>query len=150
MCNLGAHGIFLEGWGRAHFFRSSYVPQRLCCLLDAMTRLMITCIGWQVPGQSRRPCSSSSHSWLYPPSSARSPTSADSISALMTAHFLMHAVLADYPCTAAPVQRERYVTHFSFWALTSNIPFPGLEKADFGTVDQRGCFGCRRASFTPG
>jgi len=78
------------------------------------------------------------------------PTSADSISALMTAHFLMHAVLADYSYTAAPVQRKRYVTLFSVWALTSNTPFPGLKKADFGTVDQRGCFGCRRASFTPG
>jgi len=42
------------------------------------------------------------------------PTSADSISALTTALFLIHAVLADYSYTAAPVQRERYVTLFSF------------------------------------
>ena len=62
----------------------------------------------------------------------------------------MHATLADYSYTAAPVQRERCVTLLSFWALTSNTPFPGLKKADFDTVDQRGGVGCSRASFTPG
>jgi phosphatidylinositol glycan class C protein len=56
------------------------------------------------------------------------PTSADSISALTAALFLMHAVLADYSYTAAPVQRERCVTLFSFCALTSNTSFPRLKR----------------------
>jgi Phosphatidylinositol N-acetylglucosaminyltransferase len=46
------------------------------------------------------------------------PTSADSIWALATALFLVHAVLADYSYATPPVQSERSVSYFiSFWCL---------------------------------
>jgi phosphatidylinositol glycan class C protein len=43
------------------------------------------------------------------------PTSADSISALTVALFLIHAVLADYSYAASPVQRERCVSLLLFF-----------------------------------
>jgi phosphatidylinositol glycan class C protein len=45
------------------------------------------------------------------------PTSADSISALTTALFLVHAALADYSYAASPVRRERCVSFLLFWRI---------------------------------
>jgi len=45
------------------------------------------------------------------------PTSADSISALTTALFLVHAALADYSYAAPPVRRERCV-FFLLWRIS--------------------------------
>jgi len=47
------------------------------------------------------------------------PTSADSISALTTALFLVHATLADYSYAAFPVQRERLTSVLSINAAIS-------------------------------
>jgi hypothetical protein len=47
------------------------------------------------------------------------PTSADSISALTTALFLVHAALADYSYAASPVQRERLTSVLSINAAIS-------------------------------
>jgi phosphatidylinositol glycan class C protein len=47
------------------------------------------------------------------------PTSADSISALTTALFLVHAALADYSYAAFPVQRERLTSVLSINAAIS-------------------------------
>ena len=112
MCNLGVHGILLEGCGKEHFFRSSYVPQGLCCLLDSITGLMITAGARAIKASLLIFLALIALSPILRTLTA--PTSADSISALTTALFLIHAVLADYSYTAAPVQRERYVTLFSF------------------------------------
>ena len=46
------------------------------------------------------------------------PTSADSILALTTALFLLHAALADYSYDASPVRRERYVSILLFWRIS--------------------------------
>jgi phosphatidylinositol glycan class C protein len=46
------------------------------------------------------------------------PTSADSISALTTALFLVHAALADYSYAASPVRRERCVSFLLFWRIS--------------------------------
>jgi hypothetical protein len=85
------------------------------------------------------------------------PTSADSISALTTALFLVHATLADYSYAAFPVQRERCVSFSPFFqVLTSITAFPPLPsyharliKADLCAVDQCCDFGCSCASFAP-
>lgn len=45
------------------------------------------------------------------------PTSADSISALTTALFLVHAALADYSYAELPVRRERCVSFLHFWGI---------------------------------
>jgi phosphatidylinositol glycan class C protein len=47
------------------------------------------------------------------------PTSADSISALTTALFLVHAALADYSYAASPIQRERLTSVLSINAAIS-------------------------------
>ncbi|KAH9977518.1 phosphatidylinositol N-acetylglucosaminyltransferase subunit C [Russula compacta] len=47
------------------------------------------------------------------------PTSADSITALTTALFLVHAALADYSYAASPVQRERLTSVLSINAAIS-------------------------------
>jgi len=75
------------------------------------------------------------------------PTSADSIAALTTALFLVHAALADYSYAASPVRRERCVFFLRFLAPISKIH--RLEKADLGALDQRCDFGCRCASLAP-
>jgi phosphatidylinositol glycan class C protein len=48
------------------------------------------------------------------------PTSADSILALTTALFLVHAALADYSYAASPVRRERYVSLLFFLRISKN------------------------------
>ena len=46
------------------------------------------------------------------------PTSADSILALTTSLFLIHAALADYSYAASPVRRERCVSFLLFWRIS--------------------------------
>jgi phosphatidylinositol glycan class C protein len=76
------------------------------------------------------------------------PTSADSISALTMALFLVHAVLADYSYAASLARRERCVFLLPFWALISKTS-TGLEKVDLGALDQCCDFGCSRAGLAP-
>ncbi|KAF8491145.1 hypothetical protein F5888DRAFT_1737076, partial [Russula emetica] len=46
------------------------------------------------------------------------PTSTDSISALTTTLFLVHAALADYSYAASHVRRERCVSFLLFWRIS--------------------------------
>lgn len=58
------------------------------------------------------------------------PTSTDSISALTTALFIVHAALADYSYNPSPVQRERCAFYFPFKVLRTNNP--PLSRTDQG------------------
>jgi hypothetical protein len=74
------------------------------------------------------------------------PTSADSISAITTALFLVHAALADYSYAASPVRRERCVSFLLFWRISKANR---VGKTNLSALDQRCDFGCCRVGLAP-